>query len=240
MLWAIDIGNSDTVVGVWDTKWGGVLRWPTHYDGSLKTIEWSPNIKSPSRVIIGSVVPEATLKWQSELDLAPIVVHSQMPLPIEVKYENSESLGADRIANAVAAKQRFGGNCITIDFGTATTFDVINTQGCFIGGAILPGLMTAAKTLSSNTAKLPITDLIEPEGAIGRSTIQCLRVGLVLGYADMIEGLIGRMSNELQSKPHVIATGGLAFKMKGLCASIDSFDVMHTLNGLKSIAEMIS
>ena len=147
-------------------------------------------------------------------------------------------MGSDRIANAVAAYELYGGPCITIDFGTATSFGAISAKGEFLGGAICPGLKLAADALTENTAKLPRFELIKPEGVIGRNTVTNMQAGIVYGYIGQIKYLVNRMKKEMGVPDiKVIATGGLAVLVAGESSVIDVMDGLLTLKGLRLIYE---
>ena len=155
---------------------------------------------------------------------------------IKVDYNPINSVGADRIANAIAGLSRYKPPFIVVDFGTATTFDVINPEGVYVGGAIMAGPITAIQALVSRGAKLPMVDLSAPESAIGKDTTHSIQSGVMFGYAGAIDALVARISKELGVAPKVIATGGLGKVFLGLCESIESYDEMLTLDGIRLFA----
>ena len=165
--------------------------------------------------------------------IEPMKIEPGVKTGINIKYENPRELGSDRIANAVAAYELYGGPCITIDFGTATSFGVISERGEFLGGAICPGLKLAADALTERAAKLPRFELTRPESVIGRSTVTNMQAGIVYGYIGQVNYLIERMKKELNA-PHakVIATGGLAVLVAEESNVIDVMDGLLTLKGL--------
>ena len=153
---------------------------------------------------------------------------------INIKYENPRELGSDRIANAVAAYEEYGGPCIFIDFGTATTFGAIDEAGCFLGGCISPGIKLSSEALVGNASKLPRFELIKPETVIGRTTITNLQSGIIYGTIGLVDYIVKRMRAELGApNATVVATGGLAVLIKQDDQVIDHFDGLLTLKGLR-------
>ena len=188
-------------------------------------------------IMISSVVPQINFTiehmCQSYFGMEPRIIGPGVKTGINIKYENPRELGADRIANAVAAYELYGGPCITIDFGTATSFGAISARGEFLGGAICPGLKLAAEALTERAAKLPRFELAKPESVIGRNTVTNMQAGIVYGYIGQVNYLVERMKRELGA-PHakVIATGGLATLVAGESNVIDVMDGLLTLKGL--------
>jgi type III pantothenate kinase len=156
---------------------------------------------------------------------------------IRIRTENPTEVGADLVANAVAAYARFQGNCIVVDFGTALTFTAVAVPGDLLGVAIAPGLNSAAAALSSNTAQLPRVRLIPPPTAIGRNTVHSIQSGVVFGYIGLVEALIGRMRAELGGDAQAVATGGLARTIAPLTDQFAAIEPWLTLDGLRIIAE---
>ncbi len=188
-------------------------------------------------IMMSSVVPQINFTVEhmcrNYFGIEPIKIEPGVRTGINIKYENPRELGSDRIANAVAAYELYGGPCITIDFGTATSFGVISERGEFLGGAICPGLKLAADALTERAAKLPRFELTKPESVIGRSTVTNMQAGIVYGYIGQVNYLIERMKKELNA-PHakVIATGGLAVLVAEESNVIDVMDGLLTLKGL--------
>ena len=188
-------------------------------------------------IMMSSVVPQINFTVEhmcrNYFGIEPMKIEPGVRTGINIKYENPRELGSDRIANAVAAYELYGGPCITIDFGTATSFGVISERGEFLGGAICPGLKLAADALSERAAKLPRFELTRPESVIGRSTVTNMQAGIVYGYIGQVNYLIERMKKELNA-PHakVIATGGLAVLVAEESNVIDVMDGLLTLKGL--------
>ncbi len=188
-------------------------------------------------IMMSSVVPQINFTVEhmcrNYFGIEPMKIEPGVRTGINIKYENPRELGSDRIANAVAAYELYGGPCITIDFGTATSFGVISERGEFLGGAICPGLKLAADALTERAAKLPRFELTKPESVIGRNTVTNMQAGIVYGYIGQVNYLIERMKKELNA-PHakVIATGGLAVLVAEESNVIDVMDGLLTLKGL--------
>ena len=193
-------------------------------------------------IMLSSVVPQINFTIEhmcrNYFDIEPMKIEPGIKTGINIKYENPRELGSDRIANAVAACELYGGPCITIDFGTATSFGAISARGEFLGGAICPGLKLAADALTENTAKLPRFELVKPENVIGRNTVANMQAGIVYGYIGQIKYLVNRMKREMGVPDiKVIATGGLAVLVAGESSAIDVMDGLLTLKGLRLIYE---
>ena len=193
-------------------------------------------------IMMSSVVPQVNFTIEhmcrNYFGMEPMKIEPGVKTGINIKYENPRELGSDRIANAVAAYELYGGPCITIDFGTATSFGAISTRGEFLGGAICPGLKLAADALTENTAKLPRFELVKPETVIGRNTVANMQAGIVYGYIGQIKYLVNRMKQEMGVPDiRVIATGGLAVLVAGESSVIDVMDGLLTLKGLRIIYE---
>lgn len=193
--------------------------------------------KQVEGIMISSVVPQINFTIEhmcrTYFGMEPHIIGPGIKTGINIRYENPRELGSDRIANAVAAYELYGGPCITIDFGTATSFGAINEKGEFLGGAICPGLKLAAEALTERAAKLPRFELAKPDSVIGRNTINNMQAGIVYGYIGQINYLVERMKRELGA-PHakVVATGGLAVLVAGESNTIDVMDGLLTLKGL--------
>ncbi len=193
-------------------------------------------------IIMSSVVPQINFTIEhmcrNYFGHEPMKIEPGVKTGINVKYENPRELGSDRIANAVAAYELYGGPCITIDFGTATSFGAISERGEFLGGAICPGLKLAAEALTERAAKLPRFELVKPESVIGRNTISNMQAGIVYGYIGQVNYLVERMKRELNApNAKVIATGGLAVLVSEESKVIDVMDGLLTLKGLCLIYE---
>lgn len=188
-------------------------------------------------IMMSSVVPQINFTIEhmcrNYFGMEPMKIEPGVKTGINIKYENPRELGSDRIANAVAAYELYGGPCITIDFGTATSFGAISAKGEFLGGAICPGVKLAADALTERTAKLPRFELVKPEAVIGRSTVSNMQAGIVYGYIGQINYIVNRMKREMNVPDvKVIATGGLAVLVAGESRVIDVMDGLLTLKGL--------
>jgi type III pantothenate kinase len=256
MLLAIDVGNTNTVLGLYrldgeKPELAANWRVTTHRTqttdeyGVLFVNLFQRNNLAPSQVthiIISSVVPpvEATLRevCESYFHIEPMFVEPGIKTGMPVLQDNPADLGADRLVNAIAAFQRFGGPCIIVDFGTATTFDVVSVRGEYIGGAIAPGLGISADALFSRAARLGRIDIKRPAKAIGNNSLTHLQSGLYFGYVGLVDGILERMVAELGEKPRIVATGGLARQISEDSRFISEIDDMLTLNGLLIVFEL--
>lgn len=193
-------------------------------------------------IVMSSVVPTINFTidhmCRNYFGMAPMMVGPGVKTGINIKYDNPRDLGSDRIANAVAAYHLYGGPCIFIDFGTATSFGVVSAKGEFLGGAICPGIKLASEALVAETAKLPRFELIKPDGVIGRNTIANMQSGIVFGHVGMVTYLVRKMKEELNApNARVIATGGLALLVSDETDAIDVLDGLLTLKGLRIVYE---
>jgi type III pantothenate kinase len=257
MLLALDVGNTETTVGLFAGE-RLVRHWRLHTTPHRTPDEWSAALTvhltqaggghSTQEVrasIIASVAPQVTQSLSAGIALAttrePTSVDARSKLPIVLDVDEPLTVGADRIVNTLAASQLFKRDTIVVDFGTATTFDCITADGRFIGGVIMPGLRTASDELVRKTAKLPATELLPPTRAIGRRTEECIRVGVLWGTADAVDGLIRRIKAEwpTTTAPHTVATGGLAGLVAPLCKEIEAVQPDLTLIGLRIAAAVL-
>ncbi|GAB4331832.1 MAG: type III pantothenate kinase [Calditrichia bacterium] len=254
MLLGIDVGNTEIEFGWFENdrlqkSWRiatGVNRTEdefmvfVHHFLALSGIR----ITEVKAVAISSVVPTVTRiltkLCRKYLNLEPLIVDHTLNLGIKINYANPANVGADRICNAVAAYQRYRQACIVIDLGTATTFDVINQDGEYLGGLISPGLETTSWALAQRAAKLPKINLEFPESAIGRNTEESMKVGIMLGAVKMIDGLVEEILNELQQPCRVIATGGLARLIQPRTKYVEEYVSDLVLLGLYQIYQMNS
>ena len=192
-------------------------------------------------VVISSVVPTSTGALREMVtryfNFPPVVVEPGTKTGLSILTDNPRELGADRVVNALAAFSRYGGPCIVIDFGTATTYDVVSAKGEFLGGAIAPGVQTKNASLSRETARLPQVDLHAPRSSIGKNTIEAIQSALIYGTAAEAEGIVERMQKELGGGATVVATGGLAPVIVPQCPVIDEHDPWLTLEGLRLVFE---
>jgi type III pantothenate kinase len=154
-----------------------------------------------------------------------------------IRYDNPREIGPDRLVNAVAGYEKLGGPCVIVDFGTAVTHDVVSADGEYLGGVIFPGVEISLEALSDRAAALPKIDLVEPRSLVGKSTVDAIRSGMIFGYAAMVDGIVGRLREQLGADTKAIATGGLAQVVVPFCDSLDVVDDLLTLNGLRLIWE---
>jgi type III pantothenate kinase len=199
------------------------------------------NPEDVDAIIISSVVPHlnGTLRSLAEnhFNVTPIFVDHTTDTGLTILYEQPSELGTDRIVSAVAAVEKYGAPCIVVDFGTATTFNAINSKREYLGGIIAPGLMTAADALFSRAAKLPRVAIERPKNVIGKSTVEAMQSGLFYGYAGMIDGLLERMFDAMKDDPKIIATGGLARVIQSVSKYRYQIDETLTLDGLRILYE---
>ena len=250
MLLVIDIGNTNTVVGIFrDRKlrqsWRLVsshTRTVDEYWIMVKLLCVSADVKiqDVKGIIISSVVPELTTSFikmcQVHFSIHPMVVNYEQKLGVQLLVREPKQIGADRICNVVAAKQKYPLPLIVIDLGTATTFDVINSDGNYIGGSIAPGLVTGALELVRRASQLHEIDPVYPKHIIGKTTKEHLQGGIFVGHIAMIEGMVHRIKKELGKDPiHVVATGGLSEELAEHTAAINSINMNLTLEGLEII-----
>jgi type III pantothenate kinase len=242
MLLAIDAGNSAVKLGIFHGP--ELLKsWRLDHD-ALRTPLDLPglNPKDVAAIIISSVVPSLNDTLHSlaenQFNVTPVFVDHTMETGLTILYKEPSELGVDRIVDAVAAVEKYGAPCIVLDFGTATTFNAINSKREYLGGIIAPGIMTSAEALFSRAAKLPRVAIERPQNVIGTSTIDAMQSGLFYGYAGMIDGLLDRMLDEMKDNPKIIATGGLAPVVQHATKHNYHIDETLTLDGLRILYEM--
>ncbi|NLZ93677.1 MAG: type III pantothenate kinase [Firmicutes bacterium] len=249
MLLAIDAGNTNIVIGVFNgeklvTSWRiSTKRQQTgdEYGIILKNLFLQAGLKDVqlTGVIISSVVPPLmpalTEMSRRYLHCDPLVLGPDLKIGVNLLIDNPQELGADRIANAVAGYELYGGPLVIVDFGTATTFDAISATGDYLGGVIAPGIGISMDALFLRAAKLPKVELIRPQQVIGRNTVASMQSGLIYGFAGQVDGIVKRMSREFASPPQVVATGGLAAL---ICQETETkmlINQLLTLRGLQII-----
>jgi type III pantothenate kinase len=249
-LLAVDVGNTNTVLGLYEN--GRLLR---HWRLTTRREETADEIvlsvrglldasdrkEAPAEVIVSNVVPSLKFPLRQALrqisGQEPLFVEPGVKTGMPILYEVPQEVGADRIVNAVAAHARLGGPCIVVDFGTATTFDVVTEKGEYAGGVIVPGISVSAEALFERAARLWRVEIRRPEKVIGRTTAASIQSGLYFGYLSLVDGVVDRIARELGRKPRVIATGGLAELFGGGSERIEEVDPLLTLTGLYLIHE---
>ncbi len=249
MILAIDVGNSNVALGVFEgddlsQNWrlsttsqatsddlGIAIRTLLGYNGM--------NFERIDAVVYATVVPPLVRSIEDMCDrylgVRPLKVGPGTKTGINIKYQNPREVGPDRIANAVAAQHLFGGPSLVVDFGTATTFDVISSEGDYAGGVILPGVGISSEALFERAARLPRVDLYRPESTVGKNTADSIRSGIVNGYAGSVDAIVAKIARECGSPRRVVATGGWAGVIAPECELVDEVDPYLTLEGLRII-----
>lgn len=251
MLLVIDVGNTNTVLGLYRDK-ELVRSWRLTTDKARTADEWAMvshelfslcglHFSDVDSVIISCVVPPLlnTLEslCKSYFNLQPLVVGPGIRTGMPILYDNPREVGADRIVNAVAAYAKRQTSLIVVDFGTATTFDYLSAKGEYLGGAIAPGLNISAEALYERASKLPRVEICCPPQIIAKNTVNSMQAGLFYGYVGLVDGIVGRMKLESRENPYVLATGGLATLIAPYSQAIDEVDNCLTLQGLRIIYE---
>ncbi|HAI86141.1 MAG TPA: type III pantothenate kinase [Firmicutes bacterium] len=247
MILAIDVGNTNTVIGVFcGEKLRTDYRVATSRERTadewamliMQLLEFS-NVPTSdiAGIILSSVVPPVITVFErmarKYFNCAAEVVGPGMKTGMAIKYENPKEVGADRIVNAVAAYELYGGPLVIVDFGTATTFCAVTKDGEYLGGAIAPGIMISAEALYARAARLPRVELVKPQSVMGRNTIASMQSGIVYGFVGQVDEIVRRMKEELHAEPRVVATGGLAELMASESSQIDEVNPYLTLIGLR-------
>jgi type III pantothenate kinase len=251
MLLCFDIGNTNTVIGCFEAD---VLKAEIRISSSRERTsdEYSSLVltllnqkvqilpESVSAAIISSVVPPLTPVFSKLIEdlfkVTPLIVGTGIKTGISIRVAEPTSVGADRIVNALAARELFGSPALVVDFGTATSFDYVSDKGEYEGGAIAPGIQLSLDALARNTAKLPRIEIAWPKMVVGKNTISAMQSGTVVGYMCMVDGLIERFEKEVGPIKHVIATGGLGRLFTEHSAKIHRYEAHLTLMGLRLIA----
>lgn len=252
MLLVMDVGNTNTVLGLYDEEvlvhdWR--IRTEVHmtvdeYGILLKNLLESRNLPLSvvTDVIVSSVVPPVLNHIEGfcrkYFDTEPLVVGPGIRTGMPILYDNPKEVGADRIVNAVAAYETYQNAVIVVDFGTATTFDYVSERGEYMGGVICPGILISCEALFQKASKLPRVEIFaKPKSILAKNTIASMNAGIVYGYAGLVEGIIARMKREIQKPLTVVATGGLASLIASECPAIERVDDFLTLKGLKILFE---
>ncbi len=252
MLLVIDVGNTDTVLGVYDgdelvSNWRirtSVGSTVDEYGILIYNLYKSSRISSRAvrDIIISCVVPPMLNILEplcrKYFHIKPMIVEPGIKTGMPILYDNPKEVGADRIVNAVAAFAKYRRVLIVVDFGTATTFDFVSSHGEYMGGCIAPGIMISTEALFERTAKLPRVELIQPKSIIAKDTTSSMQAGILYGYAGLVDGIVKRMGEESGSAPFVVATGGLAGIIAPQTSAIDAVEPMLTLEGLLHIYKL--
>lgn len=254
MLLVIDVGNSNIVFGVYEGK-DLIYNWRISTNKERTSDEYGLTFRQIfsyheidaeeiDDIIISSVVPNLmhTLPNMSKkyFEIDPVVIGPGVKTGMNILYDNPKEVGADRIVNAVAAYEKYGGPLIIVDIGTAITFDVINRKGDYLGGVIAPGIRISADALFMRTAKLPKVEILKPDKVIGRNTVSSIQSGMVYGYIGMIDFIIEKMVEESEiplNEFKIIGTGGFSQLITNESKYIDQMDTLLTLEGLRIIYE---
>ncbi|HLV10229.1 MAG TPA: type III pantothenate kinase [Halanaerobiales bacterium] len=252
MIFAMDVGNTNTVLGIFEDQ-KLIKNWRISTDQHKTPDEYGIlffnlfshaglRIEDIKGIVISSVVPPVVMvlkeTTQSFFGIEPLVVGPGIKTGMNIKMDNPREVGADRIVNAVAAYQKYGGPAIIIDFGTATTFCAVTEKGEYNGGAIAPGIGISTEALFRYAAKLPRVELNRPKKAIGKNTIMGMQSGIIFGFVGQIEALIDRFKNELSQDSIVIATGGLVKLIAKETDKIDYIEPFLTLDGLYHVGQL--
>jgi len=252
MLLTIDVGNTNTLLGLYD---GETLRhhWRIKTDRDRMPDEYGMMVLNlfshvgcattcVNGIVMAGVVPPLAKIFSRMCERyfgrMPLSVTADIETGIEIKIDNPHRLGADRIVDAIAAHHLYGGPACVVDFGTATTFDIISAEGDYLGGVIAPGIGVSADALFMRAAQLPRVELIPPPSVIGKNTVQAIQSGLVFGYTSMVEGMVARIKAEMGQPLNVVATGGLARTFAAQTDAIDYINPWLTLEGLRLIWKM--
>jgi len=251
MLLVIDAGNTNITLGVFDGE-DLIAQWRMVTDHDKGSDEYAADLRNLfagshidlgkiDAVSIASVVPPLdqtlTLMVQACFRLTPLFVNHTLETGLKILYDSPADVGADRIVDAVAAVAKYGAPCIVVDFGTATTFNAVNAEHEYLGGVIAPGIMISAEALFLRAAKLPRVEIKQPEKVIGSSTVGAMQSGIYHGYAGLVDGVLEKMIAEMNARPRVIATGGLAPLIANASKFIEKVDATLTLDGLRLVYE---
>jgi len=249
MLLVVNVNNTHTLVGLYDGE-TLVVHWRLRTDQARTVDEWVVVLRGlfgewgtarppVDGIVLGSVVPPMNERIEELcrrlFGQAPLVIGPGVRTGVPLLYDNPREIGADRIANAVAATERIAGPSIVVDFGTATTFDVVTAKGEYAGGVIVPGIGISLDALIARTAKLPRVELAWPPKVVGRTTVHAIQSGVTYGYTALVDGVVERIRAEQDPRARVIATGGLAPFIAPHSATIEAIDEFLTLDGLRII-----
>lgn len=250
MLLVVDVGNTNTVVGLYDgdtlvNSWRVrtvVDHTVDEYGMLILNLYRTSKIgkmgsKAVQNIIISCVVPPMLNilepLCEKYFGIKPLIVGPGIKTGMPIYYDNPKEVGADRIVNAVAAHVKYKGDLIIVDFGTATTFDYVTHKGEYMGGCIAPGLLISTEALFERASKLPRVEFGKPTAIVAKDTVSSMQAGIVYGYAGLVDGIVTRMKKETKTNPTVVATGGLIHVIASEVQTIDVIDEMLTLDGLR-------
>lgn len=251
MILVFDVGNTNIVLGIYKGQkllehWRistNPHRTADEYGMLLRDLFQYAGItcRGIKALVISSVVPPLMLALEQMSEkyfgVKPLMVGPGIKTGLAIRYDNPREVGADRIVNAVAGYELYGGPLIIVDFGTATTFDAISARGEYLGGAIAPGIGISTEALFARAAKLPRVELVRPATVIGKNTVSSMQAGIIFGFAGLVDEIVRRMKAELGGNPAALATGGLAELIARDSKTIDRVDPLLTLKGLRLIYE---
>jgi type III pantothenate kinase len=257
MLLVLDVGNTNTVLGVFESQGDGRFgnlraHWRVSTNKTQTVDEYGVLFRNLfqmsgidlgplSGIVVSSVVPplDSTLREVCEkyFNTKALFIEPGVKTGMPVHYDNPQEVGADRVVNSVAAFEKYGGPCVIVDFGTATTFDCVSAKGEYLGGVICPGIGISAEALFERTARLPRVDIRKPQRVIGSNTVASMQSGLFYGYLGLVDGVLERLLEDLGKETKVISTGGLAVLIGENSKYIKHVDDLLTLEGLKIIYE---
>jgi type III pantothenate kinase len=247
VLLAADVGNTQTVLGLYDgaslaDHWRLATERSTTADELGVLLSGLLDLDAVTQICLASTVPVLVREWEAlagKWAHAPLlVVGPGVKTGIPIRYDDPREVGPDRIVNAVAAKERYGAPVIVVDFGTSTNFDVVSPEGEYVGGVLAPGIEISMEALFARAARLVKVDYAAPPSVIGKTTVSGLQSGLVYGFAGQVDGIVGRIRGELGADARAVATGGLADLVAPHAQTIETVDPFLTLDGLRLVSEL--